>query len=112
MDKPKRFLECQFPVTICNLECPYCYIIQQNRRKMKKVDLKYSPEHIAKALRKERLGGVCWINICGAGETLIQDEVIDIIELLERGLEVRTQGVRPKTRMVGHSGYLVFARKL
>ena len=37
---------------------------------------------------------------------------IEIIELLERGLEVRTQGVWPKTRMVGHSGYLVFARKL
>ena len=37
---------------------------------------------------------------------------IEIIEILERGLEVRTQGVRPNTRMVGHSGYLVFARKL
>lgn len=37
---------------------------------------------------------------------------IEIIEILERGLEVRSQGVRPKTRMVGHSGYLVFARKL
>lgn len=37
---------------------------------------------------------------------------IEIIELLERGLEIRQQGVRPKTRMVGHSGYLLFARKL
>ena len=37
---------------------------------------------------------------------------IDIIETLGRGLEVRPQGVRPKTRMVGHSGYLMFARKL
>ena len=37
---------------------------------------------------------------------------IKIFEILERGLEVRPQGVRPKTRMVGHSGYLVFARKL
>lgn len=37
---------------------------------------------------------------------------IEIIETLERGLEVRQQGVRPKTRMVGHSGYLLFARKL
>ena len=37
---------------------------------------------------------------------------IEIIEILERGLEVRPQGVRPKTRMVGHSGYMVFARKL
>ena len=35
---------------------------------------------------------------------------IEIFETLERGLEVRTQ--RPKTRMVGHSGYLLFARKL
>ena len=37
---------------------------------------------------------------------------IEIFETLERGLEVRAQGVRPKTRMVGHSGYLMFARKL
>ncbi len=82
MDKPKRFLECLLPTTICNLECPYCYIIQEHRRKMEKVELKYSPEHIAKALQTERLGGKCWISICGAGETLIQDEAIDIVQLL------------------------------
>lgn len=82
MDKPKRFLECLLPITLCNLECHYCYVIQENRRKMKKAELKYSPEHIAKALSKERLGGSCWISICGAGETLIQDEVIDIVQLL------------------------------
>ena len=37
---------------------------------------------------------------------------IDISEIMQRGLEVRQNGVRPKTRMVGHSGYLLFARKL
>ena len=37
---------------------------------------------------------------------------VEIIEIFERGLEVKQQGIRPKTRMVGHSGYLVFARKL
>ena len=37
---------------------------------------------------------------------------IEILETLERGLEVRQNGTRPKTRMVGHSGYLIFARKL
>ena len=37
---------------------------------------------------------------------------IEILETLERGLEVRQRGTRPKTRMVGHSGYLLFARKL
>ena len=37
---------------------------------------------------------------------------LDIIEVLERGIEVKTQGTRPKTRMVGHTGYILFARKL
>ena len=37
---------------------------------------------------------------------------ITILETLEREMEVRQQGTRPKTRMIGHSGYLVFARKL
>jgi tRNA (adenine57-N1/adenine58-N1)-methyltransferase catalytic subunit len=35
-----------------------------------------------------------------------------ILETLEREIEVRNQGTRPKTRMVGHSGYLMFGRKL
>ena len=35
-----------------------------------------------------------------------------IIETLEREMEVKSQGMRPKTRMVGHSGYLLFGRKL
>lgn len=37
---------------------------------------------------------------------------LEIVETLERNLEIRPQGIRPKTRMVGHSGYLVFGRKL
>lgn len=82
MDKPKRFFECLIPVSVCNLKCHYCYIIQENRRGMKLADLQYSPEHIARALRPERVGGICWISICGAGETLAQPEVIDIARLL------------------------------
>lgn len=82
MTKIKRFLECLIPVSLCNLECPYCYIIQEDRRNLKLANLRYSPEHIAKALRPERLGGICYISICGAGETLAQKEVIDIVRLL------------------------------
>ena len=37
---------------------------------------------------------------------------LTILETLEREMEIRPQGTRPKTRMGGHSGYLVFARKL
>ena len=74
MEKIKRFFECLMPVSVCNLECPYCYVIQENRRKMKLANLYYSPAHIAKALRKERVGGTCWISICGVGETFVQNE--------------------------------------
>ena len=95
MDKPKRFLECLLPVTVCNLECPYCYIIQENRRSMRFAELQYPPEHIAKALSKERLGGVSWISICGAGETLAQKETVDIVKcILKEGhfVNVTTNG--------------------
>lgn len=37
---------------------------------------------------------------------------LTLLENLEREIEVRNQGTRPKTRMVGHSGYLMFGRKL
>ena len=37
---------------------------------------------------------------------------LTILETFEREMEIRPQGTRPKTRMVGHTGYLVFARKL
>ena len=95
MDKPKRFFECLLPVTVCNLKCPYCYIIQENRRKMKLAEMQYSPKHIAQALRKERVGGICWISICGAGETLVQRESIEIVQyLLEEGhyVNITTNG--------------------
>lgn len=42
----------------------------------------------------------------------LEFENLDIIEVFQRGIEVKTQGTRPKTRMVGHTGYILFARKL
>lgn len=53
----KRFFECLMPVTVCNLKCSYCYVIQRDYRNMKLAELKYTPEHIGKCLTKERLGG-------------------------------------------------------
>lgn len=95
----KRFFECLVPVTVCNLECPYCYIIQENRRGMALADMPYTPEHIARALRPERVGGTCLISICGAGETLAQKEVIPIVqELLKEGhyVNITTNGTLSK----------------
>jgi pyruvate-formate lyase-activating enzyme len=75
----KRFFECTLPITACNLQCHYCYIIQENRRTNKQAILQYSPEHIGRALSIARLGGVSFINICGSGETLLQHEIADIV---------------------------------
>jgi len=37
---------------------------------------------------------------------------IKTVECIEREMEFRTQGTRPKTGVIGHTGYLTFARKL
>lgn len=95
MNKIKRFIECLLPVTACNLKCPYCYIIQREKRNLEIPKLKYSPEIIGQALRKERFGGVCYFSICGAGETLIPDYTIDIVkEILKQGhfVNITTNG--------------------
>lgn len=85
-DKIKRFFECLIPVTACNLKCGYCYVIQRDNRKMKMPNLKYPPQIIGKGLSVERLGGICYFSICGAGETLLPKETIEIVyELLKNG---------------------------
>lgn len=99
MDKIKRFFECLIPVTVCNLKCSYCYVIQRDRRKMKMADLKYTPEQIGNALTVERLGGICYFSICGAGETTLQPEIADIIyNIMKHGhyVNVTTNGTVSK----------------
>ena len=91
----KRFIECTVPVTVCNMKCSYCYVMQEGRRSNKMPNFKYSPEHIGKALSKERLGGTCYINICGLGETLLPKEMPDILKnILAQGhyVNVTTNG--------------------
>lgn len=34
------------------------------------------------------------------------------LETIQREIEVKDKGTRPKTRMAGHTGYLIFARKI
>jgi len=95
VEKIKRFIECLVPVSVCNLKCEYCYIIQEDRRKNEMPTFKYSPEHIGKALSKERLGGTSYISICGAGETLFPKEIPEIVEnILAQGhyVNITTNG--------------------
>lgn len=76
--KMKRLLNCIVPVTACNFRCHYCYIGQTVGFKGEIKELPYSLEFIAHALRPERIGEGCHINMCGSGETLLAPYVVDL----------------------------------
>lgn len=99
MRKIKCFIECLIPVTVCNLRCSYCYVIQRDGRSGKIPELQYPIEVIKTALSQERFGGVCYFSICGAGETLAPKYTLDIVKaLLENGhyANVTTNGTLSK----------------
>lgn len=86
MSKIKRFIDVYIPVEACTLRCHYCYITHHRLFNNRLPKFKYSPEHVRQALSKERLGGICLINLCGGGETLLPPEVPQYIRaLLEEG---------------------------
>lgn len=86
MENLKRFIDCYVPIETCNLRCHYCYITQKTKFNNKILKLKHSPEEIRKALSTDRLEGKCLINLCAGGETLLSNEIIELIkELLEEG---------------------------
>ncbi len=86
MDKIKRYLEVNIPVTTCTLRCDYCYITHHRLFEGPLPKFKYSPQHVRKALSVKRLGGKCLINMCASGETLLAPNITEYIyELLEEG---------------------------
>lgn len=82
MNKIKRFVNCSVPINTCNLRCKYCYITQAGQFNSKIEKFQHSPQYIAKALSVKRLGGTCFINLCGGGETLLAPEIIELTKLL------------------------------
>ena len=86
MDKMKRFIDIYVPVEACTLRCHYCYITHHRLFANKLPKFKYDAETFRKALSKERLGGVCLLNFCGGGETLLPPEMPSYIKaVLEEG---------------------------
>ena len=86
MSKIKRYIECYIPTETCNLRCHYCYITQKRKFNSNVAKFVYDTKYIRKALSLERLGGICLLNICAGGETLISSEIIAVVkELLEEG---------------------------
>ncbi len=97
--KVKRMIAINVPIKNCNLKCHYCYITAQKQVETGAAVFQYNPEHVARCLSQERLGGPCIINMTGGGETLIPPEMPAYIKaLLEQGhyLEIVTNGTLKK----------------
>ncbi len=72
----KKIILCAVPTSICNFRCRYCYLAQRDEYYQgEQANICRSPEYIAKAFSKERLGGACYFNFCADGETLLTKDL-------------------------------------
>lgn len=93
----KRFITCHVPVSACNFNCPYCYIRNIKEKKIENFIL--PPKELAQKLTVERLGGICYFNLCADGETMLQPQLIELIsELTLQGhyADIITNGTMTK----------------
>lgn len=94
-----KFIECLIPITLCNLKCHYCYVMQRHNRNMKHANFSYSVPHMLSCLTQERFGGSVYFSICGAGETTLCPELPELVKgLLSMGhiVNITTNGTCTK----------------
>lgn len=87
MDKVKKIILFSIPLSICNFRCHYCYLAQRPVHYQGiQPEMKYSPEEIARAFSKERVGGAAFMNFCANGETLLLTDLDKYVKaLVEQG---------------------------
>lgn len=93
--KIKRFIDCYIPTEVCNFKCSYCYIGQREGFTGNIYKIDRTPNEVRKALSRKRFGGTMFLNFCAGGETLLNEEVLDIVyELLLEGhiVQIVTNG--------------------
>ena len=79
----KKLILFRVPMSICNFRCQYCYLSQRDESfQGENPPMRYSPEQIAYAMRQERIGGPCFINVCADGETLLVQDLDKIVRAL------------------------------
>ena len=84
-DSIKRFITCHIPVFICNFKCHYCYISQLKVDHSQGIKPFYAnPKQIANDLSVERLGGICYFNLCADGETLMHPDIVNLVYSLTK----------------------------
>lgn len=82
-----RFIDVDLSeTTACNFHCSYCYVWRRTGFKGTTITSQFSPKVIRKALSIKRLGGQCFINICARGETMLSQNIVQLVfELLDEG---------------------------
>ncbi len=73
------------PLSVCNLRCHYCYLTTRASQYEGVIPkMEYTPDQIAYAMRKDRVGGESYFNICADGETLLLPHLEDYVDLLAK----------------------------
>ena len=94
MENVKKLIMLTIPTAVCNFHCHYCYLSHTDGAYQgKQAEMHYSPEHVARALSRKRMGGTCFINACANGETLLTKNIDQYFKaLVEEGhyLEIVT----------------------
>jgi len=81
MNKIKRYIACGVPTEACNFRCSYCYLpCKGNAFNGRISKFMYSIEKMVEALSVERLGGICYFNMCAAGETTLQKDLFPLVK--------------------------------
>ncbi len=67
----------------CNFRCSYCYLAQRPiHYEGLQPKMEFTPEEVAYALRKERVGGLAYLNFCADGETLLTKDIDSYVKVL------------------------------
>ena len=80
----------------CNLHCSYCYVWRNKEFGRTNEGLPIDVGEVRRALSQDKLGGVCHINMCAPGETLMNPDIVGVTkELLEEGhyVSIITNGI-------------------
>lgn len=87
MDKIKKLVLFKIPMSICNFRCHYCYLSQRPIHfEGVQPEMEYTPEQVAKAMSRNRIGGIAYMNFCADGETLLTRDIDKYIKaLVEEG---------------------------
>lgn len=85
--------------TMCNFHCNYCYVWRTIGFKQGVVTSETPIDEFVHALSTKRLGGPCHINMCAHGETMLSEDIVELVRgLLEEGhyVSVITNGTVSK----------------